>query len=130
VCATAWATEELADLVGVAPRNRKPNEFVVVILDPGALFVRMSLEYGTSITDEKRGELHDEIDDHVMHDERLGVVGDVEAPRLTIPNHAPQPHVLRTVGISPNAIRTVVQERQLLEVGEVVDVVVDTHHVI
>src|SRR4051812_30747929 len=58
VSTTAWAAEELAHLVGEAPRNREPDEVVIVVDDVGTrvMWMREELDVGTG--DDEVGQRH------------------------------------------------------------------------
>ena len=79
MCASARAAEQLAHFVGEPARDREPDEMVIVVDDTGARVMRMRQEVDVHVGDAQVGQLDDERDRHVVHDERVIVVDVIEA---------------------------------------------------
>ena len=90
--ATPRAAEQLPHLVGEPTGDRQTDELLVVVLDLAADRVRVRLEMHDRVEDLHRRKRHDEVDHHVMHDERTVVAVEVQTRRFAVRDRAPQPH--------------------------------------
>ena len=110
--ATAWAAEQLAHLVGEPAGDRQPDQVLVVRLDRRAQILGVRLEVGDGIDDHELGERDRERQLHVVDDQRLGVVGDVEARWLLVADAALDEQPVGCEAIGAHAVLAIVEDRQ------------------
>jgi hypothetical protein len=110
VRAPARAAEELAHLVRVAAGDRQTDQVVVVVLDPRTVRVRVRLEHGLGADDLERRHGDRHVDDHVVHRERLGIGGHVQARRLLVADSAAQQQRLGVLAVRPHDVGPLVDQ--------------------
>ena len=136
VGAAARSAEQLAHLVGEPTRDRQPDKLVVVRFDTATVGMRVRVEHDVDCRDLQRWNRDREVDDHVMHRQRLGVVGDVQPRRLLITNGTAQHEGVEAASKRAHRVHPLVHDLQLVidavrkAAGQLVCSVVPDEHVV
>ena len=121
-------TEQLAHLVDEAAGDRQPDELLVGLLDPGALVVRVGVQLDVDLLDRQRRHGDAQVDDHVVHRHRVGVVGQVQPGRLLVAHRTAQHEVVEAAAVGRTMYGALVDQLQVVAVGVGEDVVEEGRH--
>jgi len=116
--ASARPAEQFADSTGVPAGDRYALKRAVVLGNRRAGSVRIRLEGHLAALDHEGGETDLHLDDHVMHDDRVGIMGDVEAGGFLIAHPSPDEDSIGGESIRPHAVLAVVDRLESSILGE------------
>ena len=110
MCAATRSTEEFAHLVGEAAGDGKAHQLVVVLLDGGAQAVGVHLHHGVRFLDDQIGHADVQVEDHVVHRERLGVARHVQPGRLLVAYSAAQQQRVFVLAVGAHHVGALVDQ--------------------